>query len=88
MTLSVVYEPRGRAREYSPLALNLYRGCSHGCQYCYASDVLHMQVEEFHKPVPRAGIIAKLVQDAKALQAAGNQKPILLCFTCDPYHAD
>ena len=87
MTLSVVYEPRGRAREYSPLALNLYRGCSSRCVYCYASDVLHMKVEDFHQPVPRAGIIAKLVQDAKALQAAGNQKPILLCFTCDPYQS-
>ena len=28
---TVIYEPRGRAREYSPLAVNLYRGCSHGC---------------------------------------------------------
>ncbi len=42
MMLSVVYEPRGRAREYSPLALNLYRGCSSRCVYCYASDVLHV----------------------------------------------
>jgi len=44
-----------------------------------------MKLDDFSKPVPRAGIIAKLVQDAKALQATGNQKPILLCFTCDPY---
>lgn len=85
MTLSVIYEPRGRAREYSPLAVNLYRGCDHICRYCYSPDVLHMKLDDFSKPVPRAGIIAKLVQDAKALQATGNQKPILLCFTCDPY---
>jgi len=26
----VIYEPRGRAGEYASLAVNLYRGCSHG----------------------------------------------------------
>ena len=34
--MDVVYKPRGRAREYSELACNLYRGCTHGCRYCYA----------------------------------------------------
>ena len=31
--MSIIYEPRGKAREYSELAVNLYTGCSHGCRY-------------------------------------------------------
>lgn len=33
--MSTIYEPQGRAREYSPLALNFFRDCTHGCIYCY-----------------------------------------------------
>lgn len=32
--MSLVYCPTGKAREYSPLALNVYTGgCDHGCRY-------------------------------------------------------
>ena len=30
-----IYQPKGRAAEYSPLAFNLFTGCMHGCVYCY-----------------------------------------------------
>lgn len=30
-----IYQPRGRAREYSPWACNLYNGCTNRCDYCY-----------------------------------------------------
>ena len=33
--LSIIYEPKGAAREYAELALNPYRGCTHRCIYCY-----------------------------------------------------
>ncbi len=32
--MNVVYEPKGRAREYSELACNLYRGCTHDASVC------------------------------------------------------
>ncbi len=60
----VIYEPKGRAGEYCPLALNLYRGCGHGCIYCYGPDTLHMGRPEFLKAAPRQGIIEKLQKDA------------------------
>jgi DNA repair photolyase len=33
--MQTIYEPKGKAREYAPLALNLYESCPHGCKYCY-----------------------------------------------------
>ena len=37
--MKVIYEPKGRAKEYAELAVNLYNGCSHGCEYCYARKI-------------------------------------------------
>jgi DNA repair photolyase len=31
--MPIIYEPRGKAREYSDLAVNLNMGCSHACRY-------------------------------------------------------
>lgn len=31
--MSKIYEPKGKAREYSPLVLNYYKGCSHECLF-------------------------------------------------------
>jgi DNA repair photolyase len=82
--LKVVYEPRGRAREYSALAVNLYNGCSHGCKYCYAPDCMRRDRQEFYgHQKARASIIEKLEADCKQLQNTNER--VLLCFTCDPY---
>jgi DNA repair photolyase len=84
--MSVIYQPRGRAREYAPLALNLYRGCGHGCTYCYAPAATYCRREEFASPAhvrPRPGILAALEREARKL--AGDPREILLSFTSDPY---
>ena len=31
----VIYQPSGKAAEYSLWACNLYNGCTHGCSYCF-----------------------------------------------------
>ncbi|MBP2147221.1 DNA repair photolyase [Methanofollis sp. W23] len=85
MKLKVIYEPKGRAGEYAPLALNLYRGCDHGCTYCYGPRVLHMKRPAFAAAEPRKDILDKLLLDCDTLNKADNDKTILLCFTCDPY---
>lgn len=87
--LQAIYEPKGRAGEYAKLAVNLYRGCSHGCVYCYAPQVTHMDRSEFHSQcVERSGILNKLRHDAKLIAARSDNSmlnPVLFCFTSDPY---
>jgi DNA repair photolyase len=82
---SVIYEPRGKAREYAQLAVNLYSGCGHRCEYCYSPACIRATREEFHQPKPRKDIISKINQDAEKLQQIHETGPVLLCFTCDPY---
>ncbi len=82
--MAIIYEPRGAAAEYSPLACNLYRGCAHGCRYCYAPSCLRMNRGEFHSlPAPRADVLEALRREAGRVGAPA--APILLCFTSDPY---
>jgi len=82
--MKALYEPKGKAREYSALAVNLYTGCEHGCVYCYAPDATFKAREQFARAVPRNGIIAALQRDLQRSNGIPNT-PIMLCFTCDPY---
>ena len=45
--MSIIYQPKGKAREYSPLAANLYLGCNHGCKYCYAPSIRFQTRQDF-----------------------------------------
>jgi len=84
---SFIYAPAGQAGEYSPLATNPYRGCGHGCVYCYVPDVLRMKRTEFDAgAVPRADFLLSLQKDARKYQAAGLTGQVMLSFTTDPYH--
>ena len=61
-----IYEPKGKALEYAPLALNLYDACPHGCTYCYCPAVLHRPPASFFVAgQPREGILAAVERDAK-----------------------
>jgi DNA repair photolyase len=82
--MQTIYEPKGAAKEYGELALNIYSECTHGCTYCYAPSVLHRDRSDFHQNVTaRPGI----VNAVKARLAKGDivDKEIFLCFTCDPF---
>lgn len=83
--MSVIYEPKGRAREYAGLAANLYSGCGHGCVYCYAPSALRRKREQFHAdPKPRPDVMKMFAKDCKRLCGSG-VCPILFSFTTDPY---
>lgn len=79
-----IYEPKGKAKEYGDLAINIYTGCPHRCFYCFAPNVLHTQKEKFHSCVePRKNIVDEVKKQLAKEQIKG--KLIHLCFTCDPY---
>lgn len=77
--MSLIYEPRGRAREYSPLALNIYNGCDHGCSYCYGTSTCFMSNTE---AIPKKDLLAKL---DKELDKHAPTEQVLLSFIGDPY---
>ncbi|OGU58287.1 MAG: hypothetical protein A2V66_03610 [Ignavibacteria bacterium RBG_13_36_8] len=82
----MIYEPKGRAREYSPLAVSLYKGCDHGCEYCcikkmkerFAHKYVHTHVE------PKKDALKRLMTSAKKF--AGTDKQVLMSFGTDPYN--
>lgn len=82
---TIIYETKGRAREYCELAANLYRGCGHGCTYCYAPSATFRKREDFCNATVRVDVMKKFRKDVLELEKAGETRPILLSFTTDPY---
>ena len=80
--MAYIYRPKGKAGEYGELALNHYKGCGHGCKYCYVPAVLYQSPEQFHGN-PQARTLNHRILN-KELEAIGG-KSVFLCFTCDPY---
>ncbi len=81
----VIYETKGRAREFSELAINLFAGCGHRCIYCYGADATHQDKEGFEShPVPRVTPI-DVMKSATGYQLMREKRRILLCFVTDPY---
>ena len=81
--MSMIYEPAGKAREYSPLALNVYLGCSHGCQYCYAKALARRNGNNhyFCHPDPRLRILDRLPRELQKLP----KQQVMLSFIGDAY---
>ena len=77
--MSLIYTPTGKAREYSPLALNVYRGgCDHQCRYCYCPSIMRGAWSATPRPRDLSGL---------AREAARASRQILMCFVGDPYCA-
>lgn len=84
--MSIIYQPKGKALEYSPLAANLYKGCGHACKYCFAPKATFTDREVFSSKEyirPRQNVIDQIEKDAAKI--AGDKRPILLSFTSDIY---
>lgn len=82
-----IYAPKGQAGEYAPLAANPYRGCGHGCAYCYVPAVIKMDRPSFDAgAIERPKFAVGLIKDALKYQAEGITEQVMLSFTTDPFH--
>ena len=79
--MDVIYEPKGKAREYADLACNIYNGCTHGCKYCFAK--LYAQENYYEAANPKKNFISRLRKDVEKLDK--NCPEILLSFHGDVY---
>ena len=84
-----LYQPKGKAAEYSPWAVNFYTGCSNDCDYCYCKRGVMSHVWD-NKPHLKKCF--KDEDDALSVfkrEIAKNQEvlwqsSILFSFTTDP----
>jgi Radical SAM superfamily len=84
----IIYSSEGQAGEYAALTANPYRGCGHGCKYCYVPRVTRQKRVEFDAgAIPKPDYLNLLIADAKKYQAAGITEQVTLSFSSDPYHA-
>jgi DNA repair photolyase len=82
--MPLIYQPKGAAGEYAELALNYYKGCGHGCLYCYAPGILRTDRRAFREDVTlKTCFMDGLKREAAKL--AGDERPIHLSFTSDIY---
>ena len=82
---SVIYETKGRAREYNELAINLFTGCGHQCIYCYGADVMHQSKDDFNNHAKVRVTAIDVLQSAEMWKTRGETRRVLLCFVTDPY---
>ena len=84
--MSLIYEPKGKAREYSPLSCNIYNGCDHACTYCYVPKAAWREDANQH-PRERKCFLPDLEEELEKKGAPTTQ--VLLSFMTDPYcHLD
>ncbi len=82
-----IYQPQGRASEYSSWACNFYTGCSNDCEYCYCKRGVMSHVwttvpklKMCLKNAPIAIFQKELIANLDELRKHG----LLFSFTTDP----
>lgn len=87
----LIYQPKGKAREYSPWACNLYNGCSNKCEYCYNRHGVGAKLLGNDIPTLKTG--ATIEQFKKELlkykdQIIADGKGLFFSFVSDPFLDD
>jgi hypothetical protein len=82
--MAKIYEPQGKAREYSPFAFNVYEGCSHKCKYCYVPELVKKYKPNYTPGQERRTTYGQ-VENLNSFK--GSKQQVLLCFMTDPYTA-
>lgn len=87
--MDIIYIPKGSAREYAALGLNIYKGCTHRCRYCYCAHNRYTDKEAyFSSPQPKNSILSRVHADCEKLlktQPPESIPEILMSFQGDCY---
>lgn len=83
--MAIIYEPKGKAGEYSPLAVNIYKGCDHKCFYCYVPSIMTVYNKGYNHNIveQKNNFLTNLRKEAETYTKG--KKQVLLSFTSDPY---
>lgn len=97
--LHKIYKPVNA--EFCQLAFNAWKGCAHGCRYCYGPRQTHKTSEEFRVQQPKVGDVwvdlkndlellsgkeTVLAKEGKIWSPVPSPIPhVLLMSDCDPY---
>lgn len=86
--MSLIYQPKGKAREYSPWACNLYNGCTNRCTYCYNRKGVACKLLGKDDVTPKKD--ASVEQFTKELlkhkeQIIADGKGLFFSFVSDPF---
>lgn len=86
---NIIYEPSGKAREYSELAANFYTGCSHACKYCYCPAIMRKTLNEWSsRPYARTNVLKYFEKNAKEATDEQKNKELLFSFMSDCYQSE
>ncbi len=87
---TLLYQTRGRAAEFCPLAINhLIGDCPHGCKYCWVTLNFRRGTPYGYPLRPRDVINdANLEKDLTKARDAGWTGTVLMNFLSDPYPKD
>lgn len=86
---NIIYEPSGKAREYSELAANFYTGCAHKCKYCYCPSIMRKSLDEWSSnPHARTSVLSSFTNDCKRATNEQKNKELLFSFMSDCYQSD
>jgi len=87
--MPIIYKPKGKAGEYASLALNIYKGCTHGCKYCYGPDVMRCGRDKYFQDAnPKSYVIEQVEKEASRWGQVDNVPEILISFIGDPYQPE
>ena len=87
----LIYQPKGKAREYSPWACNLYNGCSNRCEYCYNRHGIAAPLLGRDTPILKAGATVeqfKIELQKYKERIIEDGKGLFFNFVSDPFLED
>ena len=90
--MKILSRPKGNAEEYGRWSVNPYKGCSHGCLYCYlkkgvwanglGGDTAQLKTDVVNEEHAYHLAMAEIIENRDEIIRDGG---LFMTFTSDPY---